>query len=285
LDPAYALAYAGLADAYAVLGSWEAGVIPPKEAALKARAAASRALDIDGSLAEAHPSLACINLHYDWDWAAAEKGFRRALELSPGYVHAHHWYAHYCMAVGRAEEAMAAGMRALDLDPLDLVVNVHMAWHYWLAREPDRALDQCSKVLEMEGNTLWARFFAGLAYEQKGMYDEAVGEFLAAADLSADTTFAAAGLGHACGLSGVTCKAADILSGLRGRPDEGYVPSYDRAMVHLGLGQAEQAFACLERAREERASWMAYLKVEPRLDPLRADPRFTELMRRVGLPQ
>ena len=285
VDPAFAPAHAGLADAYAVLGSWETGLLPPKEAAAKARSAALKALEIDPELAEAHASLAYVDLHYDWDWAAAEQGFKRALELSPNYVHAHHWYAHHCMAMGRVEEAFTAGLRALELDPLDPIVNVHMAWHHWLAREPDRALERCAATMGVEPGSPWAHFFAGLAYELKAMYEEAIRELRAAEGLSSITSTATAGLGHACGLAGCPDQAEGVLSRLRRRADGGYVPAYDLAVVNVGLGRVEDAFACLERACEERSSWMSYLNVEPRLDPLRADPRFAELVRSVGLPR
>ena len=283
-DPAFAPAHAGLADAYAVLGSWEAGMLPPKEAAPKARSAALKALEIDDGLAEAHTSLAYVSLHYDWDWPAAERGFKRALELSPSYVHAHHWYGHYCMAMGRAEEALSAGLRALELDPLDHIINVHMAWHYWLAREPERALEQCAATMEVEPGSPWAHYFAGLTYEQKGMHDEAVREFRAAGGLSSITSTATAGMGHACGLAGRLDQADKVLSKLKRRLADGYVPSYDLAVVYIGLGQGDEALTWLERAYEERSSWMSYLNVEPRLDPLRAEDRFTALVRNVGLP-
>ncbi|HEX6623365.1 MAG TPA: winged helix-turn-helix domain-containing protein [Pyrinomonadaceae bacterium] len=284
-DPGYALAYSGLADAYGVLGSWEVGMLPPREAAAKARAAAIRALEIDDQLAEAHTSLAHINLHYDWDWTVAEGAFKRALELSPSYVHAHHWYSHLCVATGRTEQGYAAGLRALELDPLDLIINVHMAWHHWLTREPALALEQCARGRELEPASPWWHLFGGLAYEQKEMYAEAIEELRRAAELSDATKIALAGLGHAAGLALERDEAERVLSELERLSGSKYVPAYDRAVAHLGLGDTGKALEYLTRACDERSSWMPYLNVEPRLDPLRSDPRFQELVRRVGLPQ
>jgi TolB-like protein len=284
LDPSYAPAYAGLADAYGVLGSWEAGLMAPREAAAKARAAALRALDIDDELAEAHTSLAYVKLHYDWDVDAAGAGFRRAIELKPNYVHAHHWYSHYCVAAGRADEALAVSLRALDLDPLDLIINIHMAWHYWMVGQPEGVHEQCARALEVEPDFLWSHFFGGLASESQGRLGEAVAQLRAAARLSSATTFACAGLGHALALSGAAAEARRQLAGLRRLAAQQYVPAYDMAVVHLGLGESDEAFAWLEKALEERSSWMVYLNVEPRWGGVREDPRFRDLQRRVGRP-
>ncbi|HUQ33490.1 MAG TPA: winged helix-turn-helix domain-containing protein, partial [Pyrinomonadaceae bacterium] len=151
-DPQYALALSGLADSYSTLGSWENGGLPPNEAMPRARAAALKALEIDGNLAEAHTALAYTQMHYDWNLAQAEANFERAFELNPYYVHVNHWYSHYCMARGRVEESLAFSKRSLELAPLDLIINVHMAWHYWLARDPDEALRQSEKTRELDQN-------------------------------------------------------------------------------------------------------------------------------------
>ena len=283
LDPGYALAYAGLADAYGVLGSWEAGLLSPRDAAEKARGYSTKALELDEGLAEAHTSLAYVLLHYDWDWAGAERGFTRALELKPSYIHAHHWYSHLCVATGRAEKGYELSMVAVDLDPLDLIINVHLSWHHWMTRNPSQALRECARAGELEPNSLWPYFFCGLAYEQQGLYADAVGQLRRAWELSEGTTFALAGQGHALGQALDRPGAESVLRNLEERSDSEYVPPYDMAMVHLGLGDADKALDFLDAAYEERSSWMAYLNVEPRLDPLRGHPRFAGLVQRVGL--
>ena len=283
LDPGYALAYTGLADAYGVLGSWEAGLVAPREAAKKARTYATQALEIDEGLAEAHTSLAYVMLHYDWDWAGAEKGFTRALELNPSYIHAHHWYSHLCVATGRPEKGYELSLTAIELDPLDLIINAHMGWHHWMTRNPSEAIKQCARTRELEPNSLWPYFFCGLAYEQQGLYADAVGQLRRAGELSEATTFALAGRGHALGLASDRPGAESVLRELEGISGGEYVPPYDMAIVHLGLGDADKALDFLDRACEECSSWMAYLDVEPRLDPLRAHPRFADLVQRVGL--
>ena len=283
LDPSYALAYAGLADAYGVLGSWEAGFLPPREAATKARAAAIRALEIDEDLAEGHTSLAYVALHYDWDWTSAEQGFKRALELNPSYVHAHHWYSHLCVVTGRIDKAYEVSVRALELDPLDLIVNVHLAWHYWITRDPSRAIEQSLRTRELDPDSLWCHFFCGLAYEEQGRYVEAVAQLKRASELSTVTTFALAGQAHASALAADKPSAEAALRKMEQATDDHYIPAYDKAIICVGLGDRERAMRYLLEAFEEHSSWMAYLNVEPRLDPLRDDVRFIELLKRVGL--
>lgn len=285
LDPNYALAYAGLADAYGVLGSWEAGLLSPREAAEKARAYAAKALEIDAGLAEAHTSLAYVMLHYDWDWAGAESGFTRALELNPSYIHAYHWYSHLCVATGRAEKGYELSLNAVELDPLDLIINVHLAWHHWMTGDPLQAIEHCARTRELEPNSLWPHFFCGLAYEQRGLYADAIRQLGRAHELSEATTFALAGQAHASGLALDRAAAAGIRRKFEERSEGEYVPPYDMAIVHLGLDDSERALDFLEKAYEECSSWMAYLNVEPRLDPLRRHPRFVDLIRRVGLTQ
>ncbi len=279
LDPQYALAYAGLADSYGTLGSWENGGLPPAEAMPRARASALRALEIDGRLAEAHATLGYAQMHYDWNMSAAAGSFERAFELNADYVHANHWYSHYCMARGRVDESLAFSRRCLELDPLDLIINAHMAWHYWLARQPDEALMQTEKTRELDPNVLWPGFFAGLAYEQKGMFDEAVAEFQKAQAISGEVTFLKAALGHVLGLSGEKKQARLLLGELAAMQQRKYVPAYDFAMIHLGLGETESALDWLGKARAERSGWLAYLEVEPRLDALRSEAEFAELIK------
>lgn len=283
-DANYALAYAGLADCYNTLGSWENGTLSPSEAMPKAKAAAERALALDSMLAEAHTSLAYGNMHYDWDWSAAETRFQRAFDINPNYPTAHHWRSHYLTAQARAEDSLVESNRFLELDPLDLFANAHLAWHYLFAREYDQAIEQCWKSRELFPDSFFPAFFVALAYEQKGMFDEAVAEFEKVMNNSPNLTFAKAGLGHLYAVSGEKVKAENIIAELDQISKTRYVPSYDVAVIHAGLGEKELAFEWLEKAYREHSSWLAYLRVEPRLDPLRSDSRFTDLLRRIGLP-
>src|SRR4029453_417585 len=254
------------------------------EALPKAAVAASRALELDDGLSEAHTSLAHVNLHYDWNWAAAERGFQRAVELNPTYSTAHHWFSHLAMALGRVDASLAESRRCLELDPVDLIINVHMIWHYWLARQPDEALEQGGRTRELHPNAFWPEFFIGLAYEEKGRSGDAIAHFEKAVAMSAGHTFVLAALGHAYAVGGEHERAIELLGKLDAQGRERYVPAYDRAVIYAGLNQHDLALNWLQRAYDEHSSWISYLNVEPRLDPLRSDPRFADLVRQVGLP-
>ena len=284
-DPGYALAYTGLADCYGTMGSWEGNVMAPTDAWPLAAAAARRALELDETLGEAHTSLAHVHLHYDWNWPAAQAEFRRAVEIHPAYSTAHHWLSHLAMAMERPELSLAESRRCLELDPLDLILNVHLIWHYWLARQPDEAIEQGVKTRELYPNSFWPEFFTGLAYEEKHMPELAVAHLEKAATLSGGTGYVLAALGHAHAEAGQSGKALELLRTLDGLSGERYVPAYDRAIIHLGLNQLDQAMDWLQRAYKERSSWMSYLNVEPRLAPLRSDARFAELARGLGYPE
>ena len=282
-DPAYAPAFSGLADTYSVLGYQ--GLLPPREAMPRAKAAAEKALVIDETLAEAHTSLAFVMLYYDWDWAGADKEFRRAIEFNPSYATAHHWYSHYWMAMDRPEESLAASERARSLDPLDLGISVHLGWHYYMAHMYDHVLEQCRNRLEIEKKFYQAHFFAGLAYEQKRSLDQAVAEFRQAVALGGDNPRALAALGHAYGLAGNKEEARKILHKLLARSGRPYISPAQVALVYVGTGEKERAFEWLERAYRDRCAELVELRVDPRFDSLRSDPRFTDLVRRVGPPQ
>jgi len=186
------------------------------------------------------------------------------------------------MAEGRVQESLSVSRRALELDPLDLIINAHMVWHHWLAREPEQALIQAEKTRELDARNLWPNFFAGLAYEQKGMYAEAAAEFQQALELSEDASFVRAALGHALGLGGKSQDARRNLKELERLKTKKYVPAYDMAIACLGLKEKERAFTWLQKAMEERSGWLAYLNVEPRLDELRSEPEFAELWKQVA---
>lgn len=281
-DPSYALAYAGMADAYNLLGRYS---VAPKEGFPLAKTAAKKALEIDETLAEAHTSLAFAQQRYDWDWSGAEKEFKRAIELNPGYATGHHWYALYFSPLGRHEEAIAEIERARELDPLSLIINTNVAWVYWLARQYDRAIGQFRKTVEMDPSFGLAHERLGLAYEQKGMYEEATAAFRKAMALLGDNTEVVAALGHALGVAGRRDDAQKVLVELQRLSTRKYVSSYDVAVVYLGLGDKGQALTWLEKACQERAGGLLYAKVDPRLDPLRSDPRFQDLLRRMNFPQ
>ena len=282
-DANYALAYAGLADCYNSLGSWENGTLAPSEAMPKAKAAAERAVALDNMLAEAHTSLAYGIMHYDWDWPGTEARIQQAFDINPNYPTAHHWQSHYLTAMGRTEDSLAESKRFLELDPLDLLANAHLAWHYHFARQYDEAIEQCWKSNDLFPNSFWPSFFVALTYEQKGMLAEASAEFEKAIKVSGNVTFAKAGLGHLYAASGERAKAEDVIAELEQISRTRYVPAYDIAVIYAGLGNKDQAFEWLHRAHREHSSWLAYLKVEPRLDALRSHSRFAALLRRVAL--
>ncbi|PYS72848.1 MAG: hypothetical protein DMF73_07210, partial [Acidobacteria bacterium] len=284
-DPTYALAYTGLADCYSVLGtSYNVASLSPSEAIPKAKAAATKALELDDTLAEAHTSLAYIKLNYDWDWAGAEREFKRAIELDPNYANAHHWYSHYLMAMSRPEESLAESKRALRLDQLDLVMNVHLGWHYIYAHQYDLAIEQFRKTLEIDPNYGLTHWYLGQAYALKGMYAESETELRKAKYLLQQNVAVEADIGYAYAASGKGGEAKKAIDELKQSSKQRYVSPYYIALIHTGLGEKDLAFEWLENGYKERSDLLIYLKVDPRLDSLRSDARFAELVRRVGLP-
>ena len=281
LDPNYALAYAGLADSYNILVSYSA--LAPKEAFPKAKAAAKRALELDERVGEAHASLAFVMFGYDWDFEEAEREFKRSIELNPGYAGAHMWYAAYLAAMGRSDEAETEIYRAQELDPLSLPIVTNVGWIHYLARQYDKSIEDYKKALEMDPHFVLAHRRLGQTYEQKGMFDEAIAEFQKTLSTFAGDTESIAALGHAYAASGRVAEAHAIIDNLTEYGEQRYIPSYFNAQIHAALGQADQAFEWLEKSYEERYGFLIYLKVEPRFDPIRNDPRFEELARRVGL--
>jgi TolB-like protein/Flp pilus assembly protein TadD len=284
MEPTYTLAYAGLADAYTVLGSFGISALAPREAFPRAREAAARAMEIDATLAEAHAALANSLAYYYWDWAEARREFMRAFELKPGCTTAHHWYGLiYLTSMGRLDEAFAEIKRAHELEPLSLSINTDFGFLPYLMRQYDRAIEEYRKALELDQSFVYTHWKLGLAYEQKAMYDEAIAEFQKAIALSGGSAQALVLLGHAYAVSGRRTEALKVLDELNELSKRRYVSSYRVAAIHLGLGETERAFEWLERAVEERDAWLVWLKVDPVLDALRADPRFADLVRRVGL--
>ena len=280
-DPDFSLAHAGVADAYNTLGSWEAGVLPAADAAPKARAAAEVALAIDPGLAEAHTALAYASTHFLWRWDDAERGFRRAIALNEHYIEAHHWFSHLLMARGRTAESLTESEHALALDPVSVVMNFHLAWHYWLAREYDACIEQCHKTLELDPHDQWPPWFLGVAYGHKGMFGAAISEHRKALARSNGSPVMLGALGYTYVIAGENAAALEVLGQLEHLSTQRHVSAYEIGVIHAARGDADLAFRWLDRAFVERSAWLAYLNVEPRLDSLRADPRFASLQERV----
>jgi tetratricopeptide (TPR) repeat protein len=277
LAPDFALGHAALADVYNTLGSWESGALAPVDAFPRARSLAQRALAIDPCCAPAHTSLAYTLAHYDWDWARAGQQFERAVALDPGYAHAHHWRAHLWVAQGRFDEALAAGQRALELQPLDIIINGHMAWHHWFAREPDAAIEQADRTADLDETDHWAPFFRGMACAHCGRGTDAVDALRLACALSRGNAVMRAGLGFAYAAAGDRRPARAVLREFDAAATDQHRYAYEAAVIHVALGDADAAFARLQDALGARSAWMLYLAVDPRLDPLRSDPRYAAL--------
>ncbi|UCC71642.1 MAG: tetratricopeptide repeat protein [Gemmatimonadota bacterium] len=282
-DSSYALAHVGVADCYNLLPFY--GDAHPGQAHPKAKAAALRALELDDTLAEAHTSFAFVETWYDWDWSVAEVEFKRALALNPGYASAHHWYAWYHTIRGELDEAVARVARARDLDPLSLIINTDVGDLFYYARRYDEALKQQRKTVGMDPSFWPAHVNLGRACVQKGLFREAIDSFQEAVDLSKGHPSGIGMLGYAYALCGMGSDSLDMLQELEELSARVNVPSYLRAMVHVGLGDKDQAFAWLERAQTERDSaWLVYyLKADPWADSLRQDVRFAQLLERMGL--
>jgi TolB-like protein/DNA-binding winged helix-turn-helix (wHTH) protein/Tfp pilus assembly protein PilF len=282
-DPHYALAYAGLADVYDVLGSGVAAALPPREAMRQARQAAMKAIQLDESLAEGHTSLAGIKFSFDWDWAGAESEFRRAIELNPNDVTAHFWYAQLLLALGRWDESLASDNRAAHLDPVAPIFVEFRGAISHNARQYEKATEQMKEALRLDPNYFLIHYDLGRAYEQLGSYERAVSEFQKAVELSGGDMTSESSLAHVYAVSGQKAKAEEILNELKQKVS-GNNLSYQIADIYIGLGQQDQAFEWLEKAYQERSGWLTWIAIEPKLDPLRSDPRFTNLLRRMNLP-
>jgi TolB-like protein/Flp pilus assembly protein TadD len=282
-DSGYAPAYSGLAEAYAMLGF--RGGFPSKEALARAKTAALRAIELDDALAEPHASLAFIAETYEWNWLTAEREYKRALELNPGDAQTHNWYAGYLTYIGRFDEGISEAKRARDLDPLSLPINNALAGRLLAAGRYDEALQQVQETLELDGHFPAAHQTLGWVYLHTGKQEEAIREFQSALKLSgaADTDLQL-DLGFAYAVSGKRYDAIKILTQLEKLQDKGLVPSGSVAILHGALGDSNEAFSWLEKAYEERDPQLTYIKVGRRFEPLRKDPRFGQLVRRIGLP-
>jgi TolB-like protein/DNA-binding winged helix-turn-helix (wHTH) protein/Flp pilus assembly protein TadD len=281
-DPRYAQAYSGLADTYALLGDWQYAVMTPKEAFPKAKAAAIKALELDSSLGEAHNSLAFVLDGFDWDFDSAGKEFQRAIELSPGYATAHHWYAWHLSLLGRYDDAIVEMRKAENLDPLSLIINADLAELLVLAHSYDESIRQSRKTIEMDPNFALAHNQLAQAYLQKHMYDEAVAELQKAVQLSGDSPTCIANLARAYIASGKRSEAVKLLSDLKKRSNPGHSNAAEIAMIYASLGDTDQAMTWLEKGYDERFNPGVLLR--PGFDPLRSDSRFQNLLHQIGLP-
>jgi len=281
-DPSYALAFAGLSDAYTLLAFFN--LVPAHEVLPRAKQAAFKALEIDEGLAEAHTSLAAIMKVYDWDWRGAECEYRRALELNPKFSEAHRSYADLLSATGRHQEALRENRRAQELDPLSCTISMEGAWNLYMAREYRAAQQQALKTLKMEPNFAPAHFALALAYERMQKPKEAIAAFARTRSIAGDNPATIAGLGHALGAAGQKAESRSLLKELHKMSKSRYVSPCCLALVHAGLGEKDQAFEWLEEAVATHDVWLVWLKAEPRFDSLRSDRRFQELLDRLGIP-
>jgi serine/threonine protein kinase/Tfp pilus assembly protein PilF len=279
IDPNYALAYAGLAHCYILLTSITG--IPSSDTYPKAKAAAIRALEIDNALAEACVPLAYIKFFHDWDWAGAETEYKNAIEFNCNYATARHYYSICLVYMGRFDEAFEQYKTALQLDPLSLPISSALAWALYSARRYDEAIEQCKKTLEMDQNFARTHLYLGEIFVQKGLFDEAITEFNTAERLSGEL-WARVELAHAYAASHKKAEAEEIIDQLGRQPVQNVSP-YQMAIIYAGLGEKDKAFELMEKAFEQRNHGLVELKVEPMLDSLRLDPRFADLLRRVGL--
>jgi TolB-like protein/Flp pilus assembly protein TadD len=279
-DPQYALAYAGRADSYILLAEYT--VLPSKEALPKAQDAAVKALQLDETLAEAHTSLGAIKADHEWNWRAAESEFRRAIELNPNYATAHQWYAELLSQQGRHDEAIAEIRRAEELDPLSLIINAIAGRILLVAGKIDPAIEQLQKTLEIDPNFSIANYDLGKAYLQKRMSTQAIAEFQRSVNLFKVSERDAA-LGYAYARVGRNAEAHHVLETYLQQSSRTYVSWYGMAFIYAGLGDNNQVFACLEKAYEQHDVRLRDVKVEPLFESLRLDPRFADLVRRVGL--
>ena len=281
IDPNYALAHAGLADCYIRLNEYGGPMV--QDAVPKGRAAVTKALTIDDTLAEAHATLGFIKFRHDWDFAGADVEFKRSLQLDPTYSEAHQWYAFYLLAVGRHAEADAEMKQAQELDPLSVTFNSNLALYQFFRHQFDQSMQQCRKTLEMEPNFTATRLTLGLNYENKGLVKEAIAEFKKLEEAVPNDVGTIAALGHAYAKDGQTNEARRSLSELQQRAKSSYVPPYSVAIVHAGLGEQSQAIDSLERGLQDRSLRPVWLLFDPRLDPLRKEERFIQLVKRMGL--
>jgi tetratricopeptide (TPR) repeat protein len=281
-DPSYALAYAGIADSYVLLG-WNS-YLPPKEVFPKGKVAAMTALRLDPDLAEAHTPLAALLWLHDWQWGEAQAEFERSLELNPNYPTANHWCAEYQMTMGRHEEALARIRNGQDLDPLSLIINVAVGWALYHRRQYHEAIEQLNRTIELDPNYPVTYWILGLSLRKTSCYELAVSEGKKGVELSGGSPLMRAALAHTYGAAGRVKEALQMLEELTSLAKQKYIAPYFFAGIHIGLGEHDRAMDYLEKAYEEHSHWLIYLHIDPSMDDLRGYSRFRVLMQRVGLP-
>jgi tetratricopeptide (TPR) repeat protein len=281
IDSNYALAYSGLADAYFRLSNLH---FPPREVLPKAKEAALRAVEIDENLAEAHSSLGLVKVYYDHDWNGAESEFRKAIRLNPYLVLAHQRFGSYLTFMGRFEESVRHYETALEIDPFSLQINMNLATTYFLSGEYDRAVSHLRKTSELEPNYMPTLFVLGCVYIQQGRLEEAIEQFQAIYRQEEESYLALGFMGYAHALAGQRAEAETLLNVLQEVSKRKYVSPYSVLVIHLGLGPERRVFELLEQLYEERNDWLVWLKVSPELRSVRNNPRFKDLLRRVGFP-
>jgi TolB-like protein/DNA-binding winged helix-turn-helix (wHTH) protein/Tfp pilus assembly protein PilF len=282
--PQYSLAYAGLADCYAIISAEIFGTMSPAVAAPKAKAAALQALGIDPTLAEAETSLATVKFNYDWDWNGAAEGFASAIQHNPSYATAYQRYSLYLIAMGRPEDSFAQINKARELDPLSISINFSLGWRFYMARQYDRAIQQLRNTLEMDSSYELPHLVLGLSYMQKGDFAQAIPELRKAADLAHGTPLMVSALANAYARMGNKLEAEKLLANLVIQSKKSYVSPYYFAVVHAGLGEQEKAISDLEKAYSDRSNGLVFLKVDPSLDALRGDARFQVLQQKLNFP-
>ena len=282
-DPSYAEAYAGLAQATAILGQAPNDGIPPREAKPKARDFAQRALQLNPRLAEAHAILGNMAMSYDWDLPTAERELRRAIELNANDPTAHEWYCHLLIVEGRNAEALTEARQALDLDPVNPLFHTVLAETYYYGREYDASIDEAQQVVRLHPDFPLAQYWLGSAYREKRMYPQAIETFQHARQLSGDNPAMLMAYGHTQALAGNVAEARAALRKLEQLAGTRFVPNLYPAAIHVGLGENDEAFRLLDLAYQERIDRLVYLNVDPMADPIRSDPRFAQLMAKIGL--
>jgi serine/threonine protein kinase/tetratricopeptide (TPR) repeat protein len=281
-DPGYALAHAGIADAYVLLG-WNS-YLPPKDAYPKGKIAAMAAMRLDADLGEAHTSLAAVFWLHAWQWPEAKLEFERSLSLNPAYPTANHWYAEYLMTMGRHAEAISRMKASQELDPLSLIISVAIGWAYYMGRRYEEAMEQLRRTVELDPNYPVTYWILGLLLRKMSRYEEAIAEGEKGVTLSGGSPMVRAALAQSFAVAGRSVEAVQILGELTELAKRKYVAPYFFAGIHIGLGENDRAMEYLEKAYEERSHWLIYLHIDPSMDGLRSDSRFQELLRRIGLP-
>ncbi len=281
-DPAYALAYAGLSDSYALIGIY--GHLPAKDVWPKAMAAALKAMEIDSEMAEAHNALGAVESSYKWNWAKAEKEFQHSIALKPNYATAHQWYAGQLRILGKFDEALRETRKALEIDPLSLQISTDVGRLHYYSREYDLAIQEYQKILQLDSSFFPAHFWLGLALLEKRDFDLAVEALRTALTLSGNYVAVTAALGYAFGISGNRTEAQKIMKELKSRARNEYISAAYFGWVHMSLNELDAAFQYFDKAFEERSWWLVHMKIWPSPEEFVKDARHTKLLKRIGLP-